>query len=79
MLWVGILLILSPTLFFLLDQTAITIPGDPLTISLVIGLLGLILLGASQRHDRGRLILAVILGVAVFALQLFGIASLVLP
>lgn len=54
MLGLSIILILAPTLFFLLDQLNITLFGGALTFSIGLGIIGINLLGFTQRHRWQR-------------------------
>lgn len=61
---------LSPTIFFGLDQLDVPIPGDPLNWAVALGLLGVILLGLRQRQAGWR-VLAVTVAASVGLLVQF--------
>lgn len=78
MLILGILLLLSPTILFGLDQLNVPIPVDPLNWAVAIGLLGVILLGHSQRHAGWRVLAVAAAAIVVLLVQFWLIAVTVL-
>lgn len=77
MIILTILLLFAPSIIFVIDQMSGALPFDGLTVSLVLGIAGVILLAVRQRHALGRLVLALLLGAAFVALQVYAIAYLV--
>ncbi len=78
MIMLAILFLLSPLLFFTLDQVMPSFAGDSLTLSILFGAIGIVLLAISQRSATRRMIVAALLGLLVVAAQIYGIAILVL-
>lgn len=78
MFLIGAVLLLTPTFVYLLDQTSLSVPGDPLTWSLILGIAGLFLLGISQRHDVRRALISTVFGLVLLGVQLYIIALYVL-
>lgn len=75
----AVLLLLAPTFIFALDQLGVTIPGDSLTLSLVMVGAGGLAAAASQREaGNGRVIAALLTAVVVAAAQLFAISAFAL-
>lgn len=78
LLLAGILLICAPLVVYALDSLIGLGRLDPLTLSTLIGTLGAGLLGFSQGDNWAKFFLALIAGLALIALQVYGIAFLVL-
>lgn len=75
---VGVILIFAPLLTFVGDQLGMSFPFDALTFSVITGGIGVLLLGISQRQNMRRAVIAILVSIIVLALQVYGIAALVL-
>lgn len=74
-----VMLLFAPTLLFLLEQRNVSILGDPLPMSLILGGAGGLLAAGSQWiKGYGRVAAAWLVSVAVVVLQIVGIAAVVL-
>ena len=78
MIYIGALLLCAPLIVYLLDSTMGLGRLDPLTLSTTLGGLGAGLFALGQGHRWGRFVLALLAGLALIALQVYGIAFLVL-
>ncbi|MEQ8558380.1 MAG: hypothetical protein RIB03_08685 [Henriciella sp.] len=78
LLYTGVVLLCAPLLVYLLDSTFGLGRLDPLTLSTTIGGVGACLCALSQGHHWGRFFLALLGGLLLIALQVYGIAFLVL-
>ncbi|RIJ30128.1 hypothetical protein [Henriciella mobilis] len=78
LLYVGAVLLCAPLLIYLLDSIIGLGRLDPLTLSTTMGGIGACLCALSQGQHWGRFAIALIIGLALLALQVYGIAFLVL-
>ena len=78
MLFAGILFLAAPVWLFLLDR-ADTLPPtfDPLTWSLVLGVIGIALIGFSRRHSVKRALLFALGAAVILAVEIYAIAAYV--
>lgn len=74
----GAVLVCAPFIIYVADSAVGLGRIDPLTLSTLIGGAGAGVLALSQRHHWGRFFLAFAAGLAFMALQVYGIAFLVL-
>ena len=74
----GAALVCAPLIVYVLDSVIGLGRLDPLTLSTTLGGAGACLLALSQGHHWGRFFLALLAGLAAVALQVYGIAFLVL-
>lgn len=74
----ALILLFAPFILFVLDQMGVPVPVDELTLSVVLGAVGVLLLAVSQRHKPRRAIFAAVLGIIIVVAQVYGIALLVL-
>ena len=78
LLYLGALLVCAPLAIYLLDSLIGLGRIDPLTLSTLLGGGGACLMALSQGTHWGRFFLALIAGLGLVALQVYGIAFLVL-
>ena len=78
LLFLGACLLCAPLVVYALDSTIGLGQLDPLTLSTVIGGVGAGLFALSQGQNWSRFLLALLAGLALIALQVYGIAFLVL-
>mgnify|MGYP006275224807 CR=1 FL=1 len=78
LLTLGLVLLFTPLIAFGLDQADLWPAPDPLSVSVSLGSLGVVLLALSQRGSWGGILGALVAGGLVLALQVYGIAFLVL-
>lgn len=78
MLVLGAALLCAPLLIYTLDSIVGLGAFDPLTLSTTIGGVGAGLCALSQGSHWGRFFMALLAGLALIALQVYGIAFLVL-
>lgn len=78
LLYIGAVLLCAPLLIYLLDSIIGLGRLDPLTLSTTMGGIGACLCALSQGQHWGRFAIALIIGLALLALQVYGIAFLVL-
>lgn len=74
----GAALICAPLVIYIIDSAIGLGHIDPLTLSTLIGGTGAGILALSQRHTWLRFFIALLAGLALMALQVYGIAFLVL-
>ena len=78
LLYIGAVLLCAPLFVYALDSTIGLGRIDPLTLSTTIGGVGACLCALSQGPHWGRFFLALVAGLLLIALQVYGIAFLVL-
>lgn len=74
----GAAFVCAPLIVYILDSVIGLGRLDPLTLSTTLGGVGACLLALSQGHHWGRFFLALLAGLAAVALQVYGIAFLIL-
>ena len=78
LLCISAALLCAPLVIYLLDSLIGLVKIDPLTLSTLIGGAGACGLALSQGRHWGRFFFALLAGLGVIALQVYGIAFLVL-
>ena len=78
LLCLGACLLCAPLAVYVLDSTIGLGRIDPLTLSTVLGGIGAGIFALSQGQNWGRFLLALLAGLCLIALQVYGIAFLVL-